>query len=88
VYRPSPPDLWRVPDAVQRISELLRQQSTGLRIEECLPTIALYATDRTLRLRAALASTLVAGLELARDGALMLEQTQPFGSIILALPRA
>jgi chromatin segregation and condensation protein Rec8/ScpA/Scc1 (kleisin family) len=39
-----------------------------------LPAIAGDGPGRALRCRAAVASTLVAGLELARDGALALEQ--------------
>jgi segregation and condensation protein A len=87
-YRPAPPDLWRIPDAIRRITELLPESPAGLPLERCLPSILSYAPDRPIRLRAAIASTLVAGLELARDGTLMLDQTQPFGSIILAPPRA
>jgi chromatin segregation and condensation protein Rec8/ScpA/Scc1 (kleisin family) len=34
-----------------------------------------------VRLRAALASTLVAGLELACDGAVLVIQDEPFGSV-------
>jgi segregation and condensation protein A len=36
--------------------------------------------------RAATASTLLAGLELARDGQLRLRQDQPFGPIMMAGP--
>ena len=39
--------------------------------------------DRPLRFRAALASTLLAGLELTREGRLTLSQEQPFGPITL-----
>jgi chromatin segregation and condensation protein Rec8/ScpA/Scc1 (kleisin family) len=35
--------------------------------------------------RAALASTVVAALELARNGAVKLEQDHPFGRVMLAL---
>jgi segregation and condensation protein A len=37
----------------------------------------------TVERRAALASTLVAGLEMARGGALELRQERPFGPILL-----
>jgi len=86
-YRLTPPDLWRVSDAAQRIASLLEQHRYDLPLERCLPFFP-AASDRQLRFRAALASTLVASLEFARDGSLLLEQTQPFGSIILASPRA
>ncbi|MCR0985833.1 hypothetical protein [Roseomonas populi] len=49
-----------------------------------LPTIPHHAPDRPIRLRAALASTFVAGLELAKDGMVTLEQAEPFGVIALA----
>ena len=82
-YRPAPPDLWRIPDAVLRITGLLQQHPGGLPLERCLPVVAPTASNRPLRLRAALASTLVAGLELARERALDVCQDEPFGSIAI-----
>jgi segregation and condensation protein A len=84
-YRPTPRDLWRIPDAMQRITELLQQHPRGLPLEHCLPPVVRQLPDRPLRLRAALASTLVAGLELAKDGAVALEQAEPFGAVLLEL---
>ena len=81
--RPTPPDLRRISDAMLRISSLLEQQPRILRLAQCLPAIAPTEPDRPLRSRAALASALVAGLELTRDGRLTLSQTKPFGSITL-----
>jgi segregation and condensation protein A len=83
-YSPRPPDLWRIADALQRITELLQQHPTGLPLERCLPPIAPRASDRPIRLRAALASTFVAGLELARDGSITLGQDRPFDAIRVA----
>ena len=83
-YRPSPPDLWRVPDAIRRITEVLGRPPGRLALERCIPHIPRHTPDRPIRIRAALASTLVAGLELARDGAVTLEQDQPFGQVLLA----
>jgi segregation and condensation protein A len=80
-YSPRPPDLWRIADALQRITELLGQNPTGLPLERCLPRIPNHASDRPIRLRAALASTFVAGLEMARDGTLELDQREPFAAI-------
>jgi segregation and condensation protein A len=88
VCRPSPSDLWRTPDTLKRITELLGQQPAHLGLERCLPPVPHHGSDRPIRIRAALATALVAGLELARDGALTSDQTQPFGSIIIAAPRA
>jgi segregation and condensation protein A len=84
-YSPRPPDLWRIADALQRITALLGQHPTGLPLERCLPPIPRHAPYRNIRLRAALASTFVAGLELARDGAVTVEQGHPFGPVKLAL---
>jgi segregation and condensation protein A len=83
VYRPRPPDLWRIPDALQRIAELLGRYPADLPLERCLPSIPQHTPDRPIRLRAALASTLVAGLELARDGKVAVDQSEPFAPITM-----
>ncbi|MBB5696034.1 segregation and condensation protein A [Muricoccus pecuniae] len=82
-YQPRPPDLWRIPDALRRIAGLLRQHPGQLALERCLPPIPAHTPDRQIRIRAALASTFVAGLEMAQGGALLLEQHDPFGPIHL-----
>ena len=56
-------------------------------MERCLPPIPVHTPDRPIRMRAALASTFVAGLELARYGALVLEQDGPSGPVHLTVPR-
>lgn len=86
-YRPAPPELWRMPDALRRIAALLPQHPGGLPLARCLPRIPPQATARPLRLRAALASTFTAALELARDGSAVLLQTESFGPITLEPPR-
>jgi segregation and condensation protein A len=53
-----------------------------------LPPIPRHAPDHPIRVRAALASTFVAGLELARDGTVKLKQPSPFQSISIASPSA
>ena len=83
-YRPAPPELWRISDAVLRITELLGQSPASLPLQRCLPTVPPAAPERPLHLRAALASTLVAGLELARDGRLTIHQAEPFGVVTLS----
>ena len=85
VYCPAPLDLWRVADARQRIATLLHQHPEGLALEGCLPPFPSGAAARHLRVRASLASTLVAGLEMARDGTIILAQAQVFGPVTLAL---
>ena len=84
IYRPSPPDLWRIPDALRRITELLQLHPAHLVLDRCVPSIPQHAPDRPIRIRAALASTFVAGLEMAREGAVLLEQPEPFGTVMLA----
>jgi segregation and condensation protein A len=82
-YQPAPVDLWRVPEAIERVTMLLQERPAGLRLEQCLPAFPPAAADRPLRIRAALASTLVAGLELAREGALELDQVVAFAPVML-----
>jgi segregation and condensation protein A len=73
-YRPRPPPLWRVSDAIPHLRQRLADLPDGSPLAAFLPTIAGDDPGKGLRCRAAVASTLVAGLELARDGALALEQ--------------
>jgi segregation and condensation protein A len=80
VYRPEPPALWRVPDALARIRVLLAALSAGAALEHLVrPPASLARTP--LQRRAALASTLLAALELGREGELTLEQREAFGAI-------
>jgi segregation and condensation protein A len=72
--QPRPPPLWTAHDALARVTRLLDGLPDGSCLTDFLPRIPADAPSRTLRCRAALASTLIAGLELARDGALLLEQ--------------
>ncbi len=66
--------LWRVADATARITRLLGEQPAEREIGSFLPRIAAGGPDHDLRCRAAVASTLLAALELARGGALTLAQ--------------
>jgi segregation and condensation protein A len=84
LYRPAIPDLWRVVDALARIQTLLAEYPAGGDLAAFLPPVAEEATDRPLRARAALASTFLAGLELAREGTLALTQDVPFRELQLA----
>ena len=85
VYRPSPPMLWRVTDAVERFRRMLERTPEGGLLEDSLPELPPGSPDAALRRRSALASTLVAGLELARNGALDLAQEKPFGPVLILL---
>ncbi len=84
-YQPVVPDLWRIPDALAHIRTMLAEHPEGGTLAWFLPPIASDATDRTLKARAAVASTFVAGLELAREGALRLEQGEDFAIVRMAV---
>ena len=79
VYRPRLPLLWRAPDALARIRALLPGLPEGAVLERFLPPPA--GEGAALWHRSALASTLLAGLELCRDGAVALEQDRAFETI-------
>ena len=83
-YRPPVSDLWRTPDAIARVKRLLAESGELRPLERFLPEILADASHRALRRRAAVASTLMAGLELARPGMLAAGQCQPFGPIMFA----
>lgn len=83
VYRPALPDLWRVPDALARIRVTLAEHPEGGALTRFLPPIPADDAHRPLKARAALASTFVAGLELARTGAAEAAQDEAFGTIRL-----
>jgi segregation and condensation protein A len=88
VYRPVVPDLWRVSDALARIRTTLAEHPEGGDLLLFLPGITADTTNRTLRARAAVASTLLAGLELAREGALTIEQEEDYGPVWLLAKQA
>ncbi|MBV9249165.1 MAG: segregation/condensation protein A [Acetobacteraceae bacterium] len=79
LYRPRPLTLWTVQDALHRLGALLGSMPDWISIERFLPEPLLRPIER----RAALASTLVAGLEMARGGALRLHQDRDFGPILV-----
>ncbi len=78
-YRPQPPPLWRVTDALPHIRRFLAMLPDGTPLAALLPPLAGDDPGRVLRCRAAVASTLVAGLGLARGGALTLAQDAGMG---------
>ena len=82
-WRPEPIALWRASDARARIERLLGILLDGSPLVAFLPEIDGNASRRDVRCRAAIASTLVAALELARsgDGTLTLDQEQPWAPI-------
>ncbi len=78
-YTLRPVTLWSVQDALGRLRFLLGRAPAWSSLERFLPGRLPNALAR----RAALASTLLAGLELAREGAVQLRQDRPFGPILV-----
>ncbi len=81
VYRQVIPDLWRISDAIERIQQLLPHYPDGATMTAFMPGIPVEDTNRTLKARAAMASTFVAGLELAKQEVLGLDQPVVFEPI-------
>ncbi|MHB0728266.1 segregation and condensation protein A [Roseomonas mucosa] len=83
VYRPSPPDVWTLPEALARLREALRAEPSGGELWKLgLPQPSAAAP---VRRRSAAASTFLAGLELARQEEVTLHQDHAFGQINVQL---
>ncbi len=80
-YRQVIPDLWRISDAIERIQQLLPHYPEGALMTAFMPGTPVEDTNRTLKARAAMASTFVAGLELAKQEVLGLDQPAVFEPI-------
>jgi segregation and condensation protein A len=86
VYRPARLALCTVAEARDRIMRRLAERPAGATLAQCLPEQPADAETRpVLRRRSAWASTLVAGLELARQGDVALAQVAAYGPIHLSL---
>ncbi len=83
-YRPEPMSFWSVQDALRRLASLVGHVPDWSTLDRFLPDALATALER----RAALASTLLAGLEMARGGAVRLRQERDFGPILLGRPTA
>jgi len=79
-YRPKPRRLWSVAEALTRLEAILGAMPSWGELRQFLPE---HLPEDPVEARAALASTLIAGLELARGGGIDLRQDQPFGPILL-----
>jgi len=79
LYRPRALTLWTVQDALRRLGAMLGSVPDWATLEQFLPDHMTSPEER----RAAIASTFLAGLELARDGVLHLRQETAFGPIEL-----
>ncbi|MCB8883919.1 segregation/condensation protein A [Acidisoma cellulosilytica] len=83
-YRAPPPPVWRVTDAIARITQWLADVPEGgcpLSLFE--PAIDAALPDAAFRQRVATASTFLAGLELARDGRIALDQSKAWEPVLL-----
>ena len=78
-YQPKPPRFWTVAEAMTRLERLLGRRPGWTSLAGFLPHVA----DDPVQRRAAMASTLLAGLELARAGTADLRQERPFGDIFV-----
>jgi segregation and condensation protein A len=78
-YTPRALTLWTVQDALKRLMELVGSLPDWTTLEQFLPEHMDSPTER----RAALSSTLLASLEMARGGAVHLRQEEAFGPILV-----
>jgi segregation and condensation protein A len=83
-YQPRKLSWFTVQDALKRLGLLLGSLPDWASLEQFLPDDALGGP---LERRAAMSSTLMAGLELARDGRLRLRQDEAFGPILVGASR-
>ncbi len=78
-YRPKPMMYFSVQDALQRVGRLLGSLPDWASLEQFLPEGLGDGIPR----RAAISSTLIAGLEMAKHGKLDLRQDERFGPILM-----
>jgi len=78
-YKPRALTLWTVKDALSRLRDLVGSLPDWTTLDMFLPENLLGPTER----RAALSSTLLASLEMARGGAVRLRQEEAFGPILV-----
>jgi len=78
-YKPQALTVWTVRDALSRLALLVGNLPDWATLEQFLPE----ALSSPLERRAALSSTLLAGLEMARGGAVRLRQEEEFGPILV-----
>lgn len=79
-YTPRPMVWWSVQDALRRLGSLMGQIPDWAELSSFLPE---SSASEPLARRVALASTLLAGLEMARGGVIDLRQEELFGPIML-----
>lgn len=87
IYAPRTIRFWTVQDALSRLTRLLGETPPGWNsldafLPDALPDLA-TGEEALRQRRAAMAGTLIAGLELAKSGRLELRQDETFGQILL-----
>jgi segregation and condensation protein A len=87
-YRVEVPNLWRIPDAIDRVRHLLDERPEGGPLTGFLPAIGREEASRKLKLRAAVASTFAASLELSRQQLLEADQNALFEEVMLRAVQA
>ena len=80
-YRPRRVLEWTPSQAILRMDALLREHPAGGDLLDFVPTLPAGLAERDASLRGAIASTLIAGLELTREGQVHLHQSAAFGPI-------
>jgi len=78
-YTPRPVSLWSVQEALTRLAKLMGSLPDWSNLDQFLPE----GIGTPIERRGALASTLIASLEMARGGTLNLRQEEAFGPILL-----
>ena len=78
-YKPRPLTIWTVQDALRRLADLVGSLPDWTTLQEFLPD----QLESPMERRAALSSTLLASLELARGGVVRLRQEAAFGPILV-----
>jgi segregation and condensation protein A len=84
-YRPPPPrTLWTPAHALIHMQARFLEEPLGCSFMRLLPGFPAGMPDREFHIRSAMASTLIATLELARAGQVTVEQDEIFGPINVA----
>jgi segregation and condensation protein A len=85
-YRPPQLRLWTPRQAMARMRQILAEAPAEHDLLAFVPELAANEPDLTTRRRAAIASTLIASLELARTGEIDASQLADFASITISPP--
>lgn len=81
VYRPEVPFLWSIEEAIARFRRVLASHPGGAELRAFEPTLTGASSATQNAVRAGTASTLIAGLELARQGTCRLTQSMAFSEV-------